>query len=115
MKLTAKDKQVTVNARAQLDLNLRLAAGPLRMRKLVFLILDAEFEEILIGRHLMNALRIDVERHLNEVRMEYHEEDFSNVPSLAPGASGSLSRALYAAVHEDPLDMCLSMDNPKTD
>ena len=63
LQLTAKDKQVTVNARAQLDLTLRLAAGPLRMRKVVFLILDAEFEEILLGRNLMNALGIDVERH----------------------------------------------------
>jgi hypothetical protein len=57
-----------------------------------FLILETGFEEVLLGHPLMKLLGIDVNAHLNSVRKEFHDREFSDAPSLGQGSSGTLSR-----------------------
>jgi hypothetical protein len=79
-----------------------LAAGLLRLRNIKFLVLDGDFDEVLLGRQLMTKLGIDVTMHLNSVRHEFQDTDFSDGPSLSEGSTGILSRALRVALEHTP-------------
>lgn len=99
LQLTAKSKTAIAAERVQLTLTLQLEAGPLRMRNVQFLVLEEDFDEVLLGRPIMNMLGIDVTEHLNTVRVEFNDMDFSEVHSIGPGISGTLSRALLMHTH----------------
>jgi predicted aspartyl protease len=94
LQLTAKEMTVSAVEKSRINITLQLEAGPLRLRNVEFLILDAELEEVLLGRPLMKLLGIDVNDHLNLVRKEFHDRDFSDAPSMEQGEMGTLSRIL---------------------
>jgi Aspartyl protease len=88
LQLTAKETTAIAAETVELTLTLQLEAGPLRMRNVRFLVLEADFDEVLLGRPIMNLLGIDVTGHLNTVRTEFHDMDFSGVHSIRSGISG---------------------------
>jgi hypothetical protein len=100
LQLTAKDMNATAVEKARVNFTMQLDAGPLRLRNVEFLILDTEFEEVLLGRPLMKLLGIDVNAHLNSVRNEFHDHDFSDAPSLGQGGLGTISRILFMSHHD---------------
>jgi hypothetical protein len=58
----------------------------------------------IIGRlvTLMQLLGIDVAAHLNTVREEFHDRDFSDLATLEAGDKGSLARAIMLSTHGTP-------------
>jgi hypothetical protein len=114
VQLTAKDMTSIAAEKVQLTLTLQLEAGPLRMRKVQFLVLGADFDEVLLGRPILNTLGIDVAEHLNTVRTEFHEHDFSDVTSLEMGSSGTLARVLFTNAHSTSEPVQADLENEST-
>jgi hypothetical protein len=89
---------------AQLNVELRLAAGPLCLRNCKWLIAEHEMDEVLLGRPLLEALGLNAQEHLSSVRDDYQNMDCSSVPSFTAG--GKLTRLLLqepvAALYECP-------------
>jgi hypothetical protein len=68
---------------ASVTLVLQLAAGPLAMRNVQMLVMEAPMPLLLLGNPDLVKLGFDVEQHLGEVRVEFHDTDFSSAnPSL---------------------------------
>jgi hypothetical protein len=62
-----------VTRQAQLTAVLQLSAGPLRLRKVRWLVADNEMDEVLIGRPLLKTLGMDAAEHLSAVRDEFQD------------------------------------------
>jgi RNase H-like domain found in reverse transcriptase/Reverse transcriptase (RNA-dependent DNA polymerase)/Integrase core domain/Integrase zinc binding domain len=88
-----------VTQQAQLTMDLLLVAGPLRLRRCNWLIVEQEMDEVLIGRPLLEALGLNACEHLASVRDEYQNLDCSSI-SLGP-TGGKLTRVLLQQLPED--------------
>jgi hypothetical protein len=91
-----------VRQQAQLTVDLHLVAGPLRLRRCNWLIVEQGMDEVLIGRPLLEALGLNACEHLSTVRDEYQDMDCSTIPSASAG--GKLTRLLLKEL-EDPTDI----------
>ena len=90
-----------VRQQAQLTVDLNLVAGPLRLRRCNWLIVEQGMDEVLIGRPLLEALGLNACEHLSSVRDEYQDMDCSTIPSASAG--GKLTRLLLQEI-EDTTD-----------
>jgi RNase H-like domain found in reverse transcriptase/Reverse transcriptase (RNA-dependent DNA polymerase)/Integrase zinc binding domain len=86
------DISIQVNRQARLTVELQLAAGPLRLRNVCWLIAEKEMDEVLLGRPLLKSLGIDAASHLEAVREKYNDMDCAAITSAHTG--GKLSRML---------------------
>jgi hypothetical protein len=88
-----------VTRQAQLTVVLQLSAGPLRLRKVRWLVEDNEMDEVLIGRPLLKTLGMDAAEHLSAVGDEFQDLDCA---SIQPGPPTSkLSRLLLKRAYLD--------------
>jgi RNase H-like domain found in reverse transcriptase/Reverse transcriptase (RNA-dependent DNA polymerase)/Integrase core domain/Integrase zinc binding domain/Chromo (CHRromatin Organisation MOdifier) domain len=90
---------VQVTRQVQLTVQLKLPAGPLRLRNVRWLVSDNAMEEVLIGRPLLKALGMDAEMHLSAVRDEFQDMDCAAVATTETG--GQLSRLMVRAASPD--------------
>jgi hypothetical protein len=90
--LAIKGTTATITRQAQLTVELKLPAGPLRLRNVFWLVAEHDMGEVLIGRPLLNSLGIDAPKHLAAARQTFQDMDCSAVPSALAG--GKLSRLL---------------------
>jgi hypothetical protein len=81
-----------VTQQAQLTVELKLPAGPLRLRNVPWLVAELAMEEVLLGRPLLKELGLDAPADLAAVRDEFHNMDCSHVSTTMSG--GKLSRLL---------------------
>jgi len=58
-------RELFVKKTVRLRLSLNTAAGPVRINDEVGLVVDGDSEEVLLGRDMLAALRIDVEMQLD--------------------------------------------------
>lgn len=79
---------------AHLNLTINLPCGPLRLRKVKFLVVQEKMSEILLGRPLLKSLGIDIEKQLERV-----QKKLGNV-MFGPNAQ------LFSEIEKTP-------DNPK--
>jgi hypothetical protein len=90
--------------RMQSSVTSKLLSGPLRLNAVNWHVAEHDMEEIILGRPLLAALGLDVVRHLDGVREQFDNNDFSDVPSAC--GSGRLSRLMLqrdAATPNPPL------------
>ena len=99
--LTSTSHQVMSYKRAKLSILLKLRTGPLMLRNVRFLVLDAPYEEVILGRPLMTAFGIDFKERLNEIRSWAHNKSFAYIKGVGEDGvlpQGQLSRALIDVV-----------------
>jgi hypothetical protein len=89
-----------VRQQAQLNVELHLAAGPLCLRNVKWLVVEHAMDEVLLGRPLLEALGLDAPTHLSAARENYNNMDCSEVPSMITG--GKLTRLLLRGLVEPP-------------
>jgi hypothetical protein len=87
-----KGTTATITRQAQLQVEIKLPAGPLRFRNFCWLVAEHDMNKVLIGRPLLNSLGIDAPTHLAAVRQTFQDMDCSAVLSALAG--GKLSRLL---------------------
>jgi hypothetical protein len=88
----------------QISVTLQLLSGLLRLNAVNWHVAEHEMDEVIIGRPLLTALGLDVARHLDNVREQFDNTDFSEVPSAH--GTGRLSRIMLqrdAAVTNPPV------------
>jgi hypothetical protein len=79
----AMKRSFVVQVVASVTLFLQLEARPLAMRNVEMPVLEAQMPRLLLGNPDLVKLGFDVKQHLDEVRVEFHDTDFSSAnPSL---------------------------------
>jgi Aspartyl protease len=101
LQLTVKGATASCPQKAKLPLLLKLRAGPLRLRNLIVLVMDGDFDEVLLGRPLLQEIGIDISARLNSRLEELQDADLEDLPVLGSGASGSLARLLLTGPDPD--------------
>lgn len=83
-----KDTQFELAAylKALLSVTLENRAGPMRMRKVKFIVFDEEMDEVLLSQPLLSSIGIDINGRLENVQRVYHDVDFSSA-AFYPGLS----------------------------
>jgi hypothetical protein len=81
----AGDIEITADRMVRMNIVISLPCGPLRLRRVEFLFVDQEMEEVLLGRPLLAALGFDLTSHLEKV---FDQVDDMGISSDV-GASGS--------------------------
>jgi len=106
---------VTAHSKVLLSIKLNLPCGPLRLRRVEFLVVDREMDEILLGRPLLKCLGFDLESHLEKVRLNFDNADVKGLMSQESHPSSSATVKLnrfavynglrYDSVDDDPILM----------
>jgi hypothetical protein len=81
----AGDIEITADKMVRVNIVISLPCGPLRLRRVEFLVVDQEMYEVLLGRPLLAALEFDLTSRLEKV---FDQVDDMNISSDL-GASGS--------------------------
>ena len=102
-------------SKARLNIKLMLPCGPLRLRRVEFLVIDHDMEEILLGRPLLKCLGFDLETHLAKIRTQFDDVDIGNLMNesleSSLGGQGKFSRFAsytglrYATIEDDPINL----------
>lgn len=69
----------TTSAMVKLSITIQLPCGPLRLRRVEFLIVDQDMTEVLLGRPLLKCLGFDLGSHLAKFREKF---DNANIDDL---------------------------------
>ena len=67
--------KIIASSKARLSIKLVLPCGPLRVRRVEFLIIDKDMYEIFLGRPLLKCMGFDLESHLEKVRNKFDDAD----------------------------------------
>lgn len=93
-----KNDPIIATSKVFLSIRLKLPCGPLCLRRVEFIVVENDMEEILLGRPLLKCLGFDLGRHLEDVRDKYHNADVSSLmPVAAEPESESLVLNRFAA------------------
>jgi hypothetical protein len=84
----AGDIEITSDRMVRMNIVISLPCGQLRLRRLKFLVVDQEMDEVLLGRPLLAALGFDLTSHLEKVFDQIDDMDISS----DVGASGSTGK-----------------------
>ena len=68
---------ITASVKASLNVTVGLPCGPLRLRKVEFLVIDQDMDDVLLGRPLLKYLGFNLETNLETVRHKYNNADIS--------------------------------------
>jgi hypothetical protein len=77
------DVEITVDSMVRMNIMISLPCGPLRLRRVEFLVVDQEMDEVLLGRPLLAALGCDLTSHLEKVFDQVDDMDISSDVGLA--------------------------------
>lgn len=98
----------TASGKVKLDITVCLPCGPLRLRKVEFLVIDQDMDELCLGRPLLKCFGFNLDSHLAKVRTDFDGADISELMSTAPESHGtqakSISSADYKGVWYDQAD-----------
>ena len=61
---------LTAVGRGKFNITISLPCGPLRLRKVPFLVVEDKMDEVILGRPLLKSLGFDLDEHLEKVRRQ---------------------------------------------
>jgi hypothetical protein len=97
----AGDIEITADSMVRMNIVISLPCGPLRLRRVEFLVVDQEMDEVLFGRPLLAALGFDLTSHLAQVFDQVDDMDISSDLG-ASGSSGKMaSMSSYTGLRYD--------------
>jgi hypothetical protein len=95
------DIEITADSTVRMIIVISLPCGPLRLRRVEFLVVDQEMDEVLLGRTLLAALGFDLTSHLEKVFDQVDDVDISS-DVKASGSSGKMaSMSSYTGLRYD--------------
>jgi hypothetical protein len=97
----AGDIEITADRMVRMNIVISLPCGPLRLRRVEFLVVDQEMDEVLLGRPLLATLGFDLTSHLEKVFDQVDDMDISSDVG-ASGSSGKMaSMSSYTGLRYD--------------
>ena len=100
----------SASARLKLSITLSLPCVPLRLRRVEFLVVDQDMDEILLGRPLLRCLGFDLGDHLEKFRDKIDNADVESLMNSSPEGDTFKIASLpqykglwYNSTEEDPI------------
>jgi hypothetical protein len=97
----AGDIEITADSMVRVNIVISLPCGPLRLRRVEFLVVDQEMDEVLLGRPLLAALGFDLTSHLEKVFEQVNDMDISSDMGARSSSRKIASMSSYTGLRYD--------------